>query len=168
MIVGGGLLFLGDAMEMQSPYETGKPNVIRVIRMVRDENWKSKVYKHDEIKYPENWNEIRAEIIKRDRYTCYRCEMKAERMGDLSVHHIIPRAEGGSENQENLITLCHPCHDFVEEHEYRSKSEIIGSYEGEGVNYKPTKSPDIYKQTRTETFERPAWHQSVYGGRKNR
>ena len=33
--------------------------------------------------------------------------------GDLQHHHIATRAEGGSEDQTNLITLCTACHDKV-------------------------------------------------------
>ena len=33
--------------------------------------------------------------------------------GDLQHHHIVTRAEGGSEDQTNLITLCTACHDKV-------------------------------------------------------
>ena len=32
---------------------------------------------------------------------------------DLQHHHIVTRAEGGSEDQTNLITLCTACHDKV-------------------------------------------------------
>lgn len=30
----------------------------------------------------------------------------------LTVHHIIPRSEGGSHDLVNLVTLCRPCHDL--------------------------------------------------------
>jgi 5-methylcytosine-specific restriction endonuclease McrA len=31
----------------------------------------------------------------------------------LTVHHVLPRSEGGLDNPENLLTLCRPCHDKV-------------------------------------------------------
>lgn len=126
------------------------------------------MYKHEETAYPDNWNEIRAEIIKRDRYTCFRCEEVARRMSDLSVHHLIPRAEGGGENEENLITLCHACHNEVEVLGLRTRVEIIGSYEGDPINYTQAKSGDKNSKARTETFARPPWHANVYGGMKKR
>lgn len=30
--------------------------------------------------------------------------------GELEIHHIKPVAEGGGDEPENLITLCHSCH----------------------------------------------------------
>lgn len=32
---------------------------------------------------------------------------------NLENHHIVPRAEGGGDEKENLITLCHACHDKI-------------------------------------------------------
>jgi len=32
---------------------------------------------------------------------------------DLHVHHIVERAHGGSNDPENLITLCRTCHSSV-------------------------------------------------------
>jgi hypothetical protein len=29
---------------------------------------------------------------------------------DLQHHHLVTRAEGGSDDERNLITLCGPCH----------------------------------------------------------
>ena len=29
---------------------------------------------------------------------------------DLQYHHLVTRAEHGSDDETNLITLCHPCH----------------------------------------------------------
>lgn len=134
--------------------------------LIRDKDWRASVYKHETDEIPADWDEIRSRIIKRDQYTCYRCEMKSPRMNGLSVHHMIPRAEGGWESDDNLITLCHPCHDIVEDQGYRTRAEIMGSYDGDGVNYQIEQSDDKPKKTRTETFTRPSWHATVYGGRK--
>ena len=37
-------------------------------------------------------------------------ECKEHRIHKLTVHHIIPREEGGTHAMENLITLCEECH----------------------------------------------------------
>lgn len=50
---------------------------------------------------------LRNQILERDAYTCADCG--AERGGPgvrLQVHHVVPRAAGGKDVPENLITLC--------------------------------------------------------------
>ena len=32
----------------------------------------------------------------------------------LTVHQIRPREHGGADDSRNLVTLCVPCHDYVE------------------------------------------------------
>ena len=49
----------------------------------------------------------RAHALDRDSYTCQCCGKKHVR---LEVHHIIFRSLGGSDELENLITLCEKCH----------------------------------------------------------
>lgn len=51
------------------------------------------------------WKRIRRRILKRDDYTCQRC-------GDVGneVNHIIAVSEGGTDDDENLETLCASCH----------------------------------------------------------
>lgn len=50
----------------------------------------------------------RAHALDRDEYTCQYCGAKKVR---LEVHHIRFRQHGGSDDLENLITLCEKCHD---------------------------------------------------------
>ena len=49
----------------------------------------------------------RAHALDRDNYTCQICGAKNTR---LEVHHIKYRSQGGSDDLENLITLCEDCH----------------------------------------------------------
>ena len=49
----------------------------------------------------------KAACLNRDNYTCQCCKTKK---GTLHVHHIIYRSKGGSDEIENLITLCEYCH----------------------------------------------------------
>ena len=53
------------------------------------------------------YDNIKAYILIRDKYTCQCCKTKK---GTLHVHHIIYRSKGGSDEIENLITLCETCH----------------------------------------------------------
>lgn len=49
----------------------------------------------------------RRQILDRDGRRCQRCF----RTGSLAIHHIIAVRENGSNAEENLITLCVPCHE---------------------------------------------------------
>lgn len=51
----------------------------------------------------------KAMVLNRDNYTCQCCKGK-HKDSKLEVHHIIYRSQGGSDEQDNLITLCHTCH----------------------------------------------------------
>ena len=48
-------------------------------------------------------------VLNRDNYTCQYCKGK-HKDSKLEVHHIIFRSQGGSDEESNLITLCHTCH----------------------------------------------------------
>lgn len=52
----------------------------------------------------------KAYVLDRDKYKCQYCKGKTKD-SRLHVHHIIFRSKGGSDEQENLITLCKTCHD---------------------------------------------------------
>ena len=52
----------------------------------------------------------REAILHRDNYTCQCCGKKNCR---LEVHHIKFRSNGGTDDEENLITLCEDCHKGV-------------------------------------------------------
>jgi 5-methylcytosine-specific restriction endonuclease McrA len=60
-------------------------------------------------------------ILRRDLFSCQHCGKFAARENkhgirlpcdgeDLEVHHKIPVASGGSDEPNNLETLCHACH----------------------------------------------------------
>lgn len=52
----------------------------------------------------------REAILHRDNYNCQLCGKKHTL---LEVHHIIWRSRGGSDDEDNLITLCHDCHSKI-------------------------------------------------------
>ena len=52
----------------------------------------------------------RSAVLHRDNYTCQCCGKKNCR---LEVHHIKFRSNGGTDDEENLITLCKECHDGI-------------------------------------------------------
>ncbi len=51
---------------------------------------------------------IRAVAVDRDYRDAYRCALCPR--GAEEVDHIVPVAEGGSDNLSNLRSLCHNCH----------------------------------------------------------
>lgn len=51
----------------------------------------------------------KAFVLSRDNYKCQHCKEKSKN-SKLEVHHIVYRSNGGSDEQENLITLCGSCH----------------------------------------------------------
>jgi 5-methylcytosine-specific restriction endonuclease McrA len=55
----------------------------------------------------------RREVLSRDRHRCRRPGCANTRF--LEVHHLVPRQEGGSNEPENLITLCAACHQLLHE-----------------------------------------------------
>lgn len=54
----------------------------------------------------DTWAAARKATIARDGGRCQKCQLD----GDLEVHHIKERTFGGTDDLENLITLCHDCH----------------------------------------------------------
>ena len=108
---------------------------------------------------PDNWEILRDETISRYRHRCYRCDKKKE---ILTAHHIIPREEGGGDELSNLIALCCECHDVVEILGIRSKAAIIGSYDEPVIDKE--RQEELEESFNKETFTRPDWHRTVYGG----
>jgi group II intron reverse transcriptase/maturase len=52
------------------------------------------------------WAEKRAQVLERDGYRCIRCGST----DSLDVHHKVARQNRGTDNLENLETLCRSCH----------------------------------------------------------
>ena len=47
-------------------------------------------------------------VLERDNYTCRKCGRKASE-GRLEVDHIVPVSKGGTDELNNLQTLCFEC-----------------------------------------------------------
>lgn len=63
--------------------------------------------------YPQNWDEVRKEVYKRDSWGCRKCGAKNSK---LYAHHLIPLSKSGSNELKNLVTLCENCHKDVHFH----------------------------------------------------
>ena len=57
-------------------------------------------------------NATRKSVYARDGYRCALCDCSQ----GLQIHHVVPRGEGGTNQPENLITLCSYCHSHVHGH----------------------------------------------------
>lgn len=89
--------------------------------------------------------EIRKRVYRRDCYSCVLCDDERH----LTVHHIVPRGQGGPETEMNLVTLCPKCHllahgtDFdgigktQEEIEQAIVEYISDLYADEGIVWNP-------------------------------
>lgn len=54
------------------------------------------------------WTKTRVAVLKRDRRRCCECGAPA-----TDVHHRVARVNGGTDDLENLISLCAECHHKV-------------------------------------------------------
>lgn len=54
--------------------------------------------------------EIRDAVLCRDGWGCARCRAP----GFLEIHHIKPRRKGGTDEVNNLVTLCEYCHALLD------------------------------------------------------
>lgn len=53
------------------------------------------------------WRRLKAEIHKRDDWTCKCCGLVTT---ELELDHIVNVAQGGTDDESNLQSLCTPCH----------------------------------------------------------
>lgn len=53
------------------------------------------------------WRRKRDAIMLRDNYTCQVCGLTTT---ELEVDHIVNKAQGGTDDGDNLQSLCIPCH----------------------------------------------------------
>jgi len=69
-----------------------------------------KMIKKRYIENDSHYLKIRFEIFKRDKFTCQYCgrNVKEDKI-KIELEHIHPKAKGGSNNPNNLITSCYEC-----------------------------------------------------------
>lgn len=72
--------------------------------------------------YGSHWTKLREVIIARDYGLCQQCKREGRlnpyRKGEgFAVDHIIPKAKGGTDDWDNLETLCKEHHDRKTERE---------------------------------------------------
>ncbi|WP_276851026.1 HNH endonuclease [Enterobacter oligotrophicus] len=60
--------------------------------------------------YGRSWEIRRVLILQRDKYICQECRRKGIATRASTVDHIIAKAHGGTDDDDNLESLCWPCH----------------------------------------------------------
>lgn len=65
--------------------------------------------------YPDDWTSRSKKIKNRDGFRCQNCGVLGGDSGsaELHTHHIVPKSEGGTHRESNLVTLCWDCHNRV-------------------------------------------------------
>jgi 5-methylcytosine-specific restriction protein A len=60
--------------------------------------------------YGTEWNKARLRILERDRHLCQPCLRTGRVTAAQEVNHKVPKAQGGTDNDDNLEAICTPCH----------------------------------------------------------
>ena len=95
----------------------------------------------DRNRYGTAWRKLRLVVLERDRRLCQTCLKLGRTVAATDVDHILPIAQGGTNDLANLQCLCSDCH--------RTKSALEGQY-GRWRRAQVVPGKVIYHQ-------RPAW-----------
>lgn len=60
--------------------------------------------------YGTAWDKTRPIILKRDNYLCQPCRSKGRVTPATQVHHKLGKADGGTDDHDNLESICDACH----------------------------------------------------------
>ncbi|MFW1635636.1 HNH endonuclease [Acinetobacter oleivorans] len=55
-----------------------------------------------------SWRKLKQHVHERDQWTCCHCQCVTM---ELECDHIVNTAQGGTDDLDNLQSLCKPCHD---------------------------------------------------------
>jgi 5-methylcytosine-specific restriction protein A len=75
--------------------------------------WKRHQARHgnsDQRGYGHAWRKLRKTILHRDGHLCVSCKRSDRYVPATDVDHIITKASGGTDNPDNLQSLCRKCH----------------------------------------------------------
>ena len=57
------------------------------------------------------WRRLRDSILQRDKYLCQPCKAQGRYTEATQVDHIVPQAEGGTDDRVNQQSICTECHE---------------------------------------------------------
>jgi hypothetical protein len=111
------LFALGNQREGLRVYRPGERRPFYVRELSEEEGrkkfWQSEHRsRYESLCYPEDWTELKHQVLVRDGYTCANCGGS----GEMHVHHIVPLSKGGTNSLSNLKALCRGCHKLVHPH----------------------------------------------------
>ena len=70
------------------------------------------------------WRNLRREVLERDNYQCCQCGITKEESGyPLEIHHIIPVAQWGGNDINNLMLLCQDCHKIIDKESFEKNKK---------------------------------------------
>lgn len=78
------------------------------------------------------WQKLRKLVLQRDAYLCQECYKKQKLTPATDVDHIKPKSAGGTDDQDNLQSLCKSCHEIKTSMESGNRPAIIPNFQ-----YKP-------------------------------
>ena len=61
--------------------------------------------------YGNAWDKLRKVALRRDKHLCQDCRDKGRVVPATQVDHVTPKAKGGTDDLDNLRSLCRDCHD---------------------------------------------------------
>lgn len=63
-------------------------------------------------KYGSRWQKVRARYVREHPY-CEMCFREGKMTPVQEVHHIVPISQGGTNEPDNLMSLCRSCHEKI-------------------------------------------------------
>lgn len=76
----------------------------------KNPGWRGGTSHDRNLRHDWKWKEARKRCYERDNWTCQDCGVKCRNKVRIQAHHLIARRDGGTDDLENLITLCASCH----------------------------------------------------------
>lgn len=71
--------------------------------------------------YGNDWVRLRGEVMLRDKGLCQPCKSQARYTPAAEVDHIVPKAQGGTDDRANLQAICRSCHSLKTAYESTGK-----------------------------------------------
>lgn len=90
------------------------------------------------------YENTRKRVLDRDGHICQFCGRKTSK--ELEVHHIVYRNNGGSNEDSNLITLCHDCHTKLHQGKIDISSRVKAAGKRKGNYFHATQMNSIRMQ----------------------